>query len=300
MRLWRVVDQGAPTHVAFLQQEWRRGHARRAPMSALEAVLRRDRAVVVAALAIITLLAWADLVWLANDMWMGGMDMTGFRMIPAGQGWMMPVNAPWQPIEFGAVFVMWVAMMTGMMMPSVAPMILVYARIGRQAAGEARPLAASAWFTVGYLLSWIAFSLVATSAQWALERAALLTPMMESASHFLGAMILIVAGLYQWTPFKDACLSHCQTPLGFVLRYGFRREPTGALALGFRHGLYCIGCCWAVMLLLFVAGVMNIFWIAVLSALVLVEKVAPFGRFIPRLAGLGFLVGGVWLLTQNV
>ena len=109
-------------------------------MTVLESVLRRDRAVVVAALAIVTALAWADLVWLANDMWMGGMDMTGFRMIPAGQGWMMPMSAPWQPIEFGAVFVMWVVMMIGMMMPSVAPMILVYARIGRQAGGEGRRL----------------------------------------------------------------------------------------------------------------------------------------------------------------
>ena len=227
-------------------------------MSALEAVLRRDRAVVVAALAIVTALAWADLVWLANDMWMGGMDMTGFRMIPAGQGWMMPVSAPWQPIEFGAVFVMWVVMMIGMMTPSVAPMILVYARIGRQTAGEGRPFAASAWFALGYLLSWTAFSLAATSAQWALERAALLTPMMESATNILGALVLIIAGLYQWTPLKDACLSYCQTPLGFLLRYGFRREATGALALGFRHGLYCVGCCWAVMALLFVAGVMTL------------------------------------------
>ena len=101
-------------------------------MSVLETVLRRDRAVVVGALVVVTALAWADLVWLANDMWMGGMDMTGFRMIPVGQGWMMPVSAPWQPIEFGAVFVMWVVMMIGMMTPSVAPMILNYARIGRQ------------------------------------------------------------------------------------------------------------------------------------------------------------------------
>jgi len=268
-------------------------------MTVLESVLRRDRAVVVAALAIVTALAWADLVWLANDMWMGGMDMTGFRMIPAGQNWMMPMSAPWQPIEFGAVFVMWVVMMIGMMMPSVAPMILVYARIGRQAGGEGQPLAASAWFALGYLLSWTAFSLAATSAQWALERAALLTPMMESASNFLGATVLIIAGLYQWTSFKDACLSYCQTPLGFILRYGFRREATGALALGFRHGLYCIGCCWAVMALLFVAGVMNLFWIAALSALVLVEKVMPFGRLVPRLAGIAFVAGGAWLLTQN-
>jgi predicted metal-binding membrane protein len=268
-------------------------------MSALEAVLRRDRAIVVAALAIVTALAWADLVWLANDMGMGGMDMTGFRMIPAGLGWMMPASAPWQPIEFAAVFVMWVVMMIGMMAPSVTPMILLYARIGRQTAGESRPLAASGWFALGYLLSWTTFSLAATTAQWALERAALLTSMMESASKFLGASILILAGLYQWTPFKDACLSYCQTPLGFVLRYGFRREPTGALALGFRHGLYCVGCCWAVMALLFVAGVMNLFWIAALSALVLLEKVVPFGRVLPRLAGIAFIAGGAWLLMTE-
>ncbi len=102
--------------------------------AALEAVLRRDRVIVVAALALITALAWADLVWLANDMWMDGMDMTGFRMIPAGQGLMMPASEPWQPIEFGYVFAMWVVMMIGMMTPSVAPMILIYARVGRQAA----------------------------------------------------------------------------------------------------------------------------------------------------------------------
>jgi len=268
-------------------------------MSALEAVIRHDRAIVLTALAIVSALAWAHLVWLANDMWMGGMDMTGFRMIPAGQGWMMPVSAPWQPIEFGAVFAMWVVMMIGMMTPSVAPMILVYARIGRQTAGAGRPFAASTWFVLGYLLSWTAFSLAATTAQWALERAALLTPMMESANNTLGAAILMIAGVYQWTPLKDKCLSYCQTPLGFVLHYGFRREAIGALRLGFRHGLYCVGCCWAVMGILFAAGIMNLFWIAVLSALVLVEKVVPIGRLIPRLAGIALIAGGAWLLTQN-
>jgi predicted metal-binding membrane protein len=267
-------------------------------MSTLEAALQRDRTIGIGALLVVTALAWADLVWLANDMWMDGMDMTGFRMIPAGQGWMMPISAPWLPIEFGAVFAMWVVMMIGMMTPSVAPIILVYVRIGRQAAAEHRPFA-SAWFALGYLLSWTGFSIAATFAQWALQRAALLTPMMESASNVLGAAILIIAGVYQWTPLKDACLSYCQSPLGFVLRYGFRREPTGALALGFRHGLYCIGCCWAVMVLLFVVGVMNLFWIAALSALVLVEKVAPFGRVVSRLAGIAFLAGGGWLLTQS-
>jgi predicted metal-binding membrane protein len=266
----------------------------------LEAVLRRDRAVVVVALAIITALAWADLAWLAGDMAMGGMDMTGYRMIPAGRGLMMPADAPWQPIEFGYVFAMWAVMMIGMMTPSAAPMILIYARVGRQAAREGKPFAASGWFAGGYLLSWTAFSLLATSAQWALERAALLTPMMESASNRLGAAVLILAGVYQWVPLKEACLSHCRSPLLFIQQHGgFRREPRGALELGFRHGIYCIGCCWALMVLLFVGGVMNLFWIATLAILVLLEKAAPFGRVIARVAGIAFIVGGVWLLLQN-
>jgi predicted metal-binding membrane protein len=265
----------------------------------LEAVLRRDRAVIIAALVIITALAWADLVWLANDMWMDGMDMTGFRMIPAGRGLMMPASAPWQPIEFGYVFAMWIAMMIGMMTPSVAPMVLIYARVGRQAASSGRPFAATAWFASGYLLAWTMFSLTATAAQWALERAALLTPMMENSSSLLGGIVLIAAGLYQWTPIKDACLAYCQAPLVFIMRHGgFRREPAGALALGFRHGFYCIGCCWALMVLLFVGGVMNLFWIAALAILVLVEKVLPFGKLIARLAGIAFIAYGAWLLFK--
>ena len=144
-----------------------------------EAVLRRDRAIIIAALSLLTLLAWADLVWLADDMSMGGMDMTGFRMIPAGQGLMMPATAPWQPVEFAYVFAMWTVMMIGMMTPSVAPMILIYARVGRQAVMSGHPFAAGGWFASGYLISWTGFSLAATLAQWALQRAALLTPMMR-------------------------------------------------------------------------------------------------------------------------
>ena len=184
--------------------------------SALEAILRRDRAIIIGALGVLTLLAWSDLVWLANDVAMDGMDMTGYRMIPAGQALMMPATSPWQPIEFAYVFAMWVAMMIGMMLPSAAPIILIYARVGRQTAAG-RPFASTGWFAGGYLLAWIAFSLVATSAQWALERASLLTPMMESASKIVGATLLILAGLYQWSPLKDVCLSQCQAPLAFIL-----------------------------------------------------------------------------------
>lgn len=264
---------------------------------ALEAVLRRDRVIVLAALAAVTALAWADLVWLANDMAMDGMDMTGFRMIPAGQGLMMPASAPWQPVEFVYVFLMWVVMMIGMMTPSVAPMILIYARVGRQAEAQGTPFAASGWFAAGYMLAWAAFSLAATSAQWGLERLALLTPMMESASNMLGGLVLIVAGVYQWTPLKHACLSYCQSPLTFIMRHGgFRPEPGAALALGFRHGSYCIGCCWALMALLFVGGVMNLLWIAALAALVLIEKAVRFGDIVARVAGLASIAAGLWLL----
>ena len=266
----------------------------------LEAVLRRDRLIVIAALSAITLLAWADLVWLANDMAMGGMDMTGFRMIPAGRGWMMPTDAPWKAFEFGYVLLMWAVMMIGMMTPSAAPMILLYARVGRQAVAQGKPFAASAWFAAGYLSAWSVFSLAATAAQWGLDRAALLTPMMESASNVLGGILLIAAGIYQWTPLKDACLSGCQSPLTFIMRHGgFRADPSGALSLGFRHGLYCIGCCWALMVLLFVGGVMNLLWIAVLAILVLAEKVLPFGRAIAHVAGIVFIAGGVWLIVQS-
>jgi predicted metal-binding membrane protein len=137
------------------------------------AVLRRDRVVILVALASLTVLAWSYLLWLASDMNMDGMDMTGFRTIPSGMGLMMPAQTPWRAMEFAFVFVMWTVMMIGMMTPSAAPMILMYARVGRQT--EARtPLAATAWFGAGYFLVWAGFSLLATLVQWALEQVALL------------------------------------------------------------------------------------------------------------------------------
>jgi predicted metal-binding membrane protein len=267
--------------------------------AAIEAVLRRDRAIVIAALATLTALAWAYLWWLADDMEMGGMDMSGFRMIPTGMGLMAPAAAPWKGIEFAFVFAMWAVMMIGMMTPSAAPMIMIYARVGRQTAREGKPLAASAYFVAGYLLAWIGFALLATSAQWALDRSGLLTPTMAGANDVFGGAVLIAAGLYQWTPLKDACLRHCQAPFWFIQRHGgFRAGARGALALGFRHGGYCIGCCWALMAVLFVGGVMNVVWIAALAILVLAEKVVPAGRALSRIAGAGLIAAGAWLSLQ--
>jgi predicted metal-binding membrane protein len=264
---------------------------------ALERLLKRDRVIVVAALAVITVLAWVDLAWLANDMWMGGMDMTGFRMIPAGRGWMMPASEPWKPFEFGYMFAMWFVMMIGMMTPSAAPMILIYARVGRHAAAQGMPIAESAWFAGGYLAAWATFSLFATAVQWALERAALLTPMMEGASNRLGGAVLITAGFYQLSPLKNICLAHCRTPTSFLSRH-WRPGALGALRLGAMHGIYCIGCCWALMALLFVGGVMNLLWIAALAILVLIEKALPLGQWVGRGVGIALVAWGVATLFE--
>ena len=263
----------------------------------LEAVLRRDRLIVAGALAAIVVVAWAYVLWLAADMDMGGMDMTGFRMIPAGLGIMAPANAPWMTIEFAFVFVMWAVMVVGMMAPSAAPMILMYARVGRQREAAGKPLAPTGWFAAGYFLVWIGFSLAATLVQWLVERAALLDSRMASGSNVFAGAVLIAAGVYQWTPLKDVCLVQCQSPFAFLMRHGgFRGDVAGCLLLGLRHGMYCVGCCWALMALLFVVGVMNVLWIAVLALLVLLEKVTPFGRWVARFAGVVFLAAGAWLL----
>lgn len=260
----------------------------------LENLLRRDRAIVVAALATISVVAWAYTVWLAETMNMGGVSMAH---APDMGAMLAPAFKPWTLTDFSVMFVMWTVMMIGMMLPSAAPMILIYARVGRQAALQGKPLAATGFFAGGYLLAWTLFSLVATIGQWLLERAALLTPMMSTANDMLGALVLIAAGLFQWTPAKDACLKHCQTPLGFILHTGgFRRDPLGSLGVGLRSGLFCIGCCWALMALLFVGGVMNIVWIAGLTIFVLLEKVVPTGRIISRVSGAGLTAWGTWLL----
>jgi predicted metal-binding membrane protein len=268
--------------------------------STLETVLRRDRLVVAGALGVIVALAWGYVLWLAADMDMGGMDMTGFRMIPAGMGIMAPANAPWKAIEFAFVFAMWAVMMVGMMAPSAAPMILMYARVGRQAKSAGKPLAATGWFAASYFLAWIGFSLAATFVQWGFERAALLDSRMASANNVLGGIVLIAAGVYQWTPLKDVCLAQCQTPLQFLMRHGgFRGDVPGCLLLGLRHGAYCVGCCWVLMALLFVGGVMNVLWIALLALLILLEKLTPLGRWVARAAGVACVAAGAWMLLSS-
>jgi predicted metal-binding membrane protein len=266
---------------------------------ALEAVLRRDRLVVASSLGVIAALAWAYVLWLAADMDMDAASMSGLQTIPAGMQMMAPAAAPWSAVEFAFVFVMWAVMMVGMMAPSAAPMILMYARVGRHGRVAGKPLAATGWFAAGYFLAWTGFSLTATLVQWTLERRALLDARMAGANIFLGAAILIAAGIYQWTPIKNACLTQCQSPFRFLMSHGgFRSNVLGCLHLGFLHGTYCVGCCWVLMALLFVVGVMNVLWIALLALLVLLEKVTPWGRWIARIAGAACVAAGLWMVFE--
>jgi predicted metal-binding membrane protein len=263
----------------------------------LAGLLRRERVIVLIAIAAVAALAWAYVVLLAGAMAMGGMDMTGYRALPALEAMMVPAEQPWAAEEILLVFIMWAVMMVGMMLPSAAPMILIYTRVARQSAVQGRPLVSTAWFASGYLLMWGAFALAATVGQWALDRLLLLTPMMAMTSGVFGGLALIAAGLYQWSPLKYACLRQCQSPWLFIQNNGgFRGGVKGALRLGARHGAYCVGCCWALMALLFVLGVMNVLWIALLAILVLAEKLIN-GRLLPRVAGILLLAAGVSMIV---
>jgi len=248
--------------------------------------LKRDRYIILASLAGITLLAWAYMFYLAANM--AGMDMAAMTQV-----------RPWTVIDLFLTFIMWAVMMVAMMIPSASPMILIFAQIKRQRQSTLRPYASTSAFLSGYLLAWVGFSTLATLCQWGLHSAALLSPMMVTTSPILAGMILVLAGAFQFTPLKHACLAHCRTPLGLLLTE-WRDGWSGALKMGLKHGCFCLGCCWVLMALLFVAGVMNLLWVAAIAAFVLMEKLLPAGHRISRLAGLLLLFLGVWILTNGL
>lgn len=254
--------------------------------STLERLLRQDRAIVVAALLGIVVLSWLYLFFNA------GMDM---RAMGRMEG-MAPV---WSPSHFSAMLLMWIIMMAAMMLPSALPMILLYSTMIRRSREQRRVLPATGIFALGYFVTWIAFGLAATSLQWALDAAALLSSEMATTNQVAAAVILIAAGIYQWTPLKQSCLRRCRSPLDFVLTY-WRAGAWGSMAMGVRHGAFCLGCCWMLMLLLFVGGIMNLLWIAGLAAFVLVEKTAPAGHWTARFAGVALAAwGAVELVSVN-
>jgi predicted metal-binding membrane protein len=256
--------------------------------AALEAVLRRDRAIGLAGLVAIAALAWLWLVHMA-------LGMEHEAMGHAAMGMAMPQMAPWGPVDLLLLFTMWAVMMVAMMLPSAAPMVLVFTAVNRRRAEHARPLARTGIFVLGYVIVWAAYSAAAAAAQWALHAAALLSPAMVATSPYLAGAILVAAGVFQWTPLKQACLAGCRSPLSFLMT-DWREGARGALRMGVRHGAYCVGCCWLLMALLFVAGVMNLLWVAAIAAFVLLEKVVPRGEWVGRVAGVLLVVAGLLVM----
>src|SRR5271169_6777532 len=219
----------------------------------LEAVLRRDRFVVVAALVAVIVVAW---IWIlvGAGTGMSAVAMTQMAGMPDMD--MMMARAVWTPEYAGLIFAMWWVMMVAMMLPSAAPMLLLFARVNRAQKRQDRPYVPTGIFAAGYLTAWGGFSALAAGLQWGLEQLDLLGPMMTATNYWLGGAILLAAGLWQLTPLKGVCLRHCRSPLSFLAQQ-WRPGGLGAFRMGVHHGVYCLGCCWFLMGLLFFGGIMN-------------------------------------------
>lgn len=258
-----------------------------ADTSTIESVLRRDRLVVLGGLVTAAALAWIYLLLLPHGM----PEMEGMSDMGGNSAALVQMRA-WSPTDFVLMAAMWIVMMVAMMVPSATPMILLYAKVARNRAQHKAPLAPTALFVAGYLVIWALFSVGATTAQWALEQMALLSPVAIRVSPLLGGVLLIAAGLYQFTPLKRACLRGCRSPFQFLV-HRWRPGPRGAFAMGLEHGALCLGCCWILMTLLFAGGVMSLLWVATIAIFVLAEKTVPFGEGIGRIAGLCLIATGV-------
>ena len=242
---------------------------------------QRDQILILSSLAVLVLIAWVYLVVL---------DTNSPEM---SQG-----LHPWVLMDFVMMFLMWAVMMTAMMVPSAMRTVLIYAAISARAHSRGQYIAPVSLFVLGYIAIWTLFSFVATVLQWVLEMAGLLSPMMISTSSTLGAVLLISAGIYQFMPIKKACLKHCQSPALFLTSQP-KKGSLGAFQLGLNHGLYCLGCCWVLMGLLFLGGVMNLIWILAISLFVLLEKMLPEHMYSVQLTGLAMMLAGLVYLLGN-
>jgi predicted metal-binding membrane protein len=244
-----------------------------------------DHIVIWGGLGAITILSWLYLIWMPMP---GAMMMNGMQMA-------MPMPYQGTAQEAWLTFVMWTVMMAAMMLPSVAPMVLMFARLRR---GSGKSSSLDAWlFAFGYLIIWSLFSAIATAGQLALQRAAIISDALRFTP-LLGGIVLIATGIYQLTPLKDACLAKCRSPISFFMTC-WHEGGFGALRMGLNHGTFCVGCCWLLMALLFVAGAMNLLWVAAITALVLIEKVAPYGRKIASASGVVMIAAGSWLAVMR-
>jgi predicted metal-binding membrane protein len=253
------------------------------------AIPRRDRFLIAGCILLVTALSWAYLVHLDHGMTASAGSDTAMAQMG------MIVDGPWRASDVAYTSVMWAVMMVGMMSASAAPVLLLFAGMQSRRAERDAPL--TVLFALGYVTVWLGFSVCAALAQWALHDGALLSSTMSVVSPRLGGAILIAAGAYQLTPVKGACLRQCQSPVGFLLG-NWRDGATGALQMGIRHGIHCLGCCWALMCVLFVVGVMNLTWVGALAAVILLEKSGRVGVYVARVGGVALIAAGVLVAAR--
>ena len=259
-------------------------------MDALSALLRRDRLIIGFAIAFTAAVAWGYTVYEARRM-----DFTG-TCACLGMKMGGPDLASWSAASLLPLFLMWAVMMIAMMLPSAAPMLLTFAAVARNRRRADRPYVPVSVFAAGYIAIWCVFSVAAALGQWLLHRAALLSPTMASSSAALAGILLLAAGLFQFTALKRSCLTRCRAPLEFIMTR-WREGRLGAFAMGVEHGAFCTGCCWALMALLFVLGVMNILWIALLTILVALEKMLPRAKWFSAASGIALVGWGTWIVV---
>jgi predicted metal-binding membrane protein len=253
------------------------------PAEALVASVRRDRAILLSGLALLVSLAWWHLAGMAaapGPSCHGGLAGADVR--------------PWSVQAFGAAATMWLVMMVAMMLPIVSPWLLAMSRTARQREARPTPLPAVGGFLLGYAAVWVGYSLLAAAGQLVLQRSALLSAEGALTSRYLASALLALAGAYQWSPFRDACMTHCRSPFAFFLS-SWRAGPWGAFSMGARHGIFCAGCCWALMAVSFVFGVMSLAWMAALTAFLVLEKATSAGPWLGRVGGGLLLATSAWM-----
>ncbi|UCH38894.1 MAG: DUF2182 domain-containing protein [Gammaproteobacteria bacterium] len=251
-----------------------------------QGTLKRDRRLVLGAMVALATLAWTYTIYLGIQ----HSSMTGAMA--------MPTMLQWSVADGLFMFIMWAVMMFAMMLPSVTPAVMIFGRVREKRREKGRLYAPTGAFVAGYLLVWVGFSLLATTANWTLHTDGSMTSMMGKVGAETGGLFLVAAGVFQWTPLKNACLEHCRSPMSFLMQH-WRERSSGAILMGLHHGIYCLGCCWLLMLLLFVLGVMNLPWVAVLTIIVLAEKTMPRGEILSRGLGILLIAWGSWLIVAG-
>lgn len=256
------------------------------PAEALASAARRDRVILLGGLAVVGGLAWVHTAGMAS------------QVSPACHGGMTSGAPLWTVGELGTATAMWMVMMVAMMLPIVSPWLLALSNTAHQRSVGPSPFLTVGGFLGGYVAVWTACSILAAAAQMALQRAALLSEEGALTSKLVAAVLLAGAGVYQWTPFREACLTHCRSPFAFFLSH-WREGSWGAFSMGARHGLYCAGCCWALMGLSFAFGVMSLSWMAALTAFLLLEKTTSAGPWLGKAGGALLVAGSAWVLVRG-